>query len=339
MPIPVVTVLLPARNAEPTVARAVETLLEGTLTDLRVLAIDDGSTDGTRAVLNRCAARDPRVEILDGGGRGLVEALNLALQQVTSPYVARMDADDEALPRRLEASVHALETHPDLDGVGTGVELFRDDQPISPSLQAYASWLNSLTSPEQLFRERFIESPLCHPSVCLRRDVLRATGGWRDGDFPEDYALWLELLERGHRLANLPEVLLRWRDSSNRMTRTDPRYALARLMWTKARYLVLERGPLSDGRPCAIWGAGPSGKTLTRFLLERGVEVRRYIEVHPRKVGTRLNGIPVVGAPDLGPPGREHLLVCVGVRWARAEIRDDLVALGWVEGRDFTCVA
>jgi hypothetical protein len=268
-----------------------------------------------------------------------VAALNLALGRATSPYVARMDADDEALPRRLEASVAALEAEPELAGVGTGVELFREDQPVSPSLQAYAAWLNGLTSAEHLYRERFIESPVCHPSVCLRRDAVVAAGGWRHGDFPEDYALWLELMDRGHGMRNLAEVLLRWRDSHQRLTWTDPRYAVRRFTWTKAHYLVRGRGPLADGRPCTVWGAGPSGKTLTRFLREEGATVERFVEVHPRKVGTRIQDIPVVSPEELGPPGRSHLLVCVGVRWAREEIRADLTSRGWVEGKDFTCAA
>ncbi|SEK32204.1 Glycosyltransferase involved in cell wall bisynthesis [Stigmatella aurantiaca] len=337
MPAPVVTVLLPARNAETTVARAVESLLEGTFPDIRVLAVDDGSTDGTQQVLQRLAAQDHRVELLDGGGRGLVAALQLALAHTHSPYVARMDADDEALPRRLEASVEALEADPRLAGVGTGVELFRDDQPVSPSLQSYAAWLNGLTTPEALHRERFLESPLCHPSVCLRRDALLATGAWEDGDFPEDYALWLKLIHAGYGLKNLPEILLRWRDSAQRLTRTDARYAKRRFLWLKAHYLA--RGPLTDGRPCSVWGAGPSGLTLSRFLLQEGIRIERYIEVHPRKVGTRINGIPVVSGAELGPPGRGLLLVCVGVRWAREELRADLTARGWVEGTDFLCAA
>lgn len=334
---PVVTVLLPARNAEPTVARAVESLLEGTLQPVRILAVDDGSTDGTRSVLQRLAARDARVEVLDGQGRGLVAALQLGLSHATSPYVARMDADDEALPRRLEASVEALEADSHLGGVGTAVELFREDQPVSPSLQRYAAWLNRLTTVEALRRECFIESPLCHPSVCLRREALVATGGWEHGDFPEDYALWMKLLHAGYGLRNLPEVLLRWRDSAGRLTRTDPRYDVKRFTWVKARYLAL--GPLEGGRPCTLWGAGPSGLVLTRLLREHGVTVERFVDVHPRKVGTRVQGIPVVAPEQLGPPGPGLLIVCVGVPWAREEIRADLTARGYVEGVSFLCAA
>ena len=335
---PVVTVLLPARNAEPTVARAVESLLEGTLREIRVLAVNDGSTDGTRAVLVGLAARDSRVEVLDGGGRGLVAALNLALSHTTSPYVARMDADDEALPRRLEASVEALEADPSLGGVGTGVELFREDQPVSPSMRDYADWLNGLTTPERLHRERFVESPICHPSVCLRREAVVEAGGWEHGDFPEDYYLWLKLMDRGHRMHNVPEVLLRWRDSTGRLTRTDPRYAHKRFIWVKARYLVRSREVA--GRPLTVWGTGPGGLTLTRFLLAEGARVERFIDVHPRKVGTRIHGIPVFPPESLGaPPEDTHLVAAVGVRGIREEIRGALTALGWVEGVHFTCAA
>jgi GT2 family glycosyltransferase len=315
----------------------VESLLEGTLSDIRVLAVDDGSTDGTRQVLQGLRARDSRVEWLDGGGRGLVAALQLALSHATSPYVARMDADDESFPRRLEASVEALEADSHLAGVGTAVELFREDQPVSPSLQAYASWLNGLTTAEALFRARFIESPLCHPSVCLRREALVATGGWEEGDFPEDYALWLKLLHAGYGLRNLPEVLLRWRDSAERLTRTDARYAVRRFLWVKARYLAL--GPLADGRPLTVWGAGRSGLALARLLREQGRSVARFIDVHPRKVGTRIQGIPVLSGEELGPPDQGLLLLCVGVRWAREELRANLTARGWVEGVDFLCAA
>jgi hypothetical protein len=67
--------------------------------------------------------------------------------------------------------------------------------------------------------------------------------------------------------------------------------------------------------------------------------VARFVEVHPRKVGTSIGGIPVVGYPDLGPPSEEHVLVAVGAKGARAEIRAWLGERGYLEGEHFTCVA
>jgi glycosyltransferase involved in cell wall biosynthesis len=326
VPGPSITVLLPARDAEATVAVAAQCVLNQTFRDFELLAIDDGSTDGTSAVLR--GLDDPRLRVLHGGGKGLVHALNLGLSEARGPLIARMDADDECHPRRLELSLSALK--PDLAGVGTQVEIFRDERPVSPNLAAYGAWLNALTSPELVFRDRFVESPLCHGSVVLRRD---AFDGWREGDFPEDWELWLRLLESGQRLSCVPQVLYRWRDHDRRLTRTDGRYALARQASLKAQYLAAKH------RRLIIAGAGRTGLELSRLLRARGVEVERFIDVNPKKVGTRIEGVPVVSPDDVGPPSGVHLIAAAGSKGAREEIRKHLGGLGWREGPDYTCAA
>lgn len=336
MGLPTVSVILPARDAHATVDAAVRSLIAQTRGDFELIAIDDGSVDGTGAVLQALAGEDRRIRVLRTPGIGLVGALNLGLGEVHGRYVARMDADDESLPERFERSVAALEADPSLSGVGTGVEIFRDDRPPSPSLQAYARWLNSLTTPELLFRDRLIESPLCHPSSMLRREAAETAGGWREGDFPEDWELWLRMLEGGHRLSCVPQVLYRWRDHDTRLTRTDARYG-------RAQHLALRADVIArrfQGRPLVIAGAGEIGVRLARLLVARGAKVSRFIEVNPRKIGQRIHGVPVVAGSDLGAPERgEHLLAAVGLSGAREELRTWLMGLGWLEGRDFTCVA
>ncbi len=332
---PTVSILLPARDAEATVEAAVKSLLVQTFADFELLAVDDGSKDGTRAVLQRLATGEPRLRVFSTPGAGLVGALAMAMTAARGRYVARMDADDESLPKRLERSVAALEADPALAGVGTGVEIFREDRPPSPNLLAYGAWLSSLTTPERLFHERLVESPLCHPSVTLKRSALEAVGGWRDGDFPEDWELWLRLLEAGHRLVCLPEVLHRWRDSESRLTRKDARYGLDRHLALKAEAIARRFQKVS----LTFWGAGEVGLKLSRLVRAKGVAVVRFVELHPRKVGRRLEGVPVIRPEELGPPGVGHLLAAVGAKGARAQIRAWLVERKWTEGVDFTCVA
>jgi glycosyltransferase involved in cell wall biosynthesis len=328
-------VLLPARDAEATVRAAVESMLAQSLGDLEVVAVDDGSVDGTPAELARLAERDARVRVLRTKGLGLVGALNVGLEACRAPLIARMDADDVSLPSRIEASVAALDADPSLSGVGTGVEIFRDDRPPSHNLQAYGRWLSSLTSPELVFRDRLIESPLCHPSVTLRRSALEAAGGWRDGDFPEDWDLWLRLLESGHRLTVLPQVLHRWRDHDRRLTRRDARYAIERHLDLKADVLAKRFA----GVPLTLWGATETGRGLARRLIARGALVHRFVELAPRKVGQTIHGAKVVAPEALAGPGDGHLLSCVAAKGARQDIRGWLAARGWLEVRDFTCVA
>ena len=240
-----------------------------------------------------------------------------------------MDADDQCDPRRLAVCVAALEADPHLSGVGTQVEIFRDDCPVSPNLRSYQQWLNSLTTCEKLFADRLVESPLCNPSLILRREAFEWAEGWREGDFPEDWELFLRLLQNGRKLRCVEQVLVRWRDHERRVTRTDPRYGLDRHLALKARFLA----PLLR-RPVTIWGAGEIGLKLSRLL--GGVD--RFVEVNAKKIGMVIDGSPVVGLKDVGAPAG-HLISAVGAKGARAKIRTFLEDAGWLEGRDFTCAA
>ncbi|MCU0696856.1 MAG: glycosyltransferase [Myxococcaceae bacterium] len=330
-----VSVLLPARDAADTIDAAIESVLAQTFGDFELLAIDDGSRDETRARLDAWVRRDGRVRVWSTGGVGLVGALNEGLSKARGALVARMDADDVSLPDRFRRSIERLHDDASLAGVGTGVEIVRADRPPSPALVAYGKWLSSLTTPERLFADRLIESPLCHPSVTLRRAAIDRVGGWRDGPFPEDWDLWLRLLESGERLVCLPQVLHRWTDHERRLTRTDARYRQSG--HTALRADVLARR--LAGQPIGIWGAGERGITLAKALLARGARVERFIDVNPRKLGQRIHGARVVWPDDLLPPGAEHVIAAVGASGARAEIRAFLESRGFVETEHYTCAA
>lgn len=334
---PRVSILLPVKDAQGTIAQAVESVLRQTVNALELVVVDDGSTDDTPRILAQLACTDPRITVARGEGAGLCAALQRGLTLCTAPFVARMDGDDEAFPERLERSLAALEANPALWAVGTQVEIFREDIPPSPNMQAYARWLNGLTTPEALFRDRLVESPLCHPSVTLRRQALQSLGGYRDGPFPEDYDLWLRILDAGGKLKAVDVVLLRWRDHHRRLTRTDPRYGPDGFTRAKAESLL--RSVLADRPPVSIWGTGPQATAMAQALLREGVRIERYLDVTPKKIGQKIHGIPVCDFRELQRPGPEHLLAAVAAKGAREEIRGYLAQRGFVEGEHFTVIA
>jgi glycosyltransferase involved in cell wall biosynthesis len=331
-----VAVLLPARDAVRTVRAAARSILRQTHRDLALVAVDDGSTDGTGEVLHRLAERDPRVVVVQGPGEGIARALNRALARADAPLVARMDADDLAHPRRLALQLEALAAVPSLAAVGSQVRLF-PRRVLRPGMVRYVEWLNGLTTPALVDRDLFVEAPLVHPAALIRREALERIGGWRDGPFPEDYDLWLRLVEAGGALSNVPRVLLGWRESAGRLTRTDGRYALPNHRALKAA--ALSRTWLAGRREVAIWGAGETGKAMADALAREGIRAALFVEVDAKKIGRTARGAPVVGVDQLARARGLPLLVAVGAAGARELIRAELERAGWQEVRDFRCVA
>jgi glycosyltransferase involved in cell wall biosynthesis len=333
-----VSVLLPVRDAADTLSECLDSLAGQTLEDHEVVTIDDGSTDGSGALLEGRASADRRLRVLRGPRRGLVPALNRALAEARSSVVARMDADDVARPDRLERQADHLAHHPEVDVLGSRVELLSDPAvPPSGGMRAHVEWLNGLLDHEAMSRDRFVEAPLVHPSVVLRRAALERLGGWREFDGPEDYDLWLRAFDAGLHFCKLPEVLLLWRDRPRRLTRTDPRYSPGRFLSLKLE--ALRRGPLVGGRPVVIWGAGPVGKSWARALAAAGHPIAAFTEVDERKLGVLIHGAPVVPISEARRPGRPLHLAAVGQRGARARIRIEAARLGLRDGEDLVAVA
>jgi hypothetical protein len=334
--VPRVAVLLPARDAAATLRAAAASILRQTERDLALVCVDDGSTDGTAEVLERLAARDRRVVVVNGPGEGIARALNRGLAGCDAEVVARMDADDVAHPRRLALQREALAADRSLAAAGARVRLF-PRRVVRAGMARYAAWLNGLTTPERVARDLFVEAPLVHPAAAIRREALERAGGWRDGPFPEDYDLWLRLAEAGGGLTNVAATLLDWRESAGRLTRTDPRYDLARHVALKAEFLA--RGPLAGRREVALWGAGETGKAFADALGARGISVALFVEVDPNKIGRRVRGAPVVAYGEAGRARGLPFLVAVGAPGARDLIRAELARQGFEEPRDFRCVA
>jgi cellulose synthase/poly-beta-1,6-N-acetylglucosamine synthase-like glycosyltransferase len=329
----VISVLLPARNAEATVEAALWGLLQQRAAPpFEVVCVDDASSDGTMEALLRASRSDGRVRVFPGEGRGLVAALQLGLARCRGELIARMDADDLVHPDRLCLQAELLARDASLGAVGSLVRCFPG--PLAPGLARLEAWLDSVVTPEQCDAARFIEAPLVHPSTTFRRAALEAVGGWRDAGWPEDWDLLLRLAAGGWRLAKVPQVLLWWRDSPDRLTRTGPAYAPERMIELRAEHLA--RGPLG-GRTFDVWGAGPTGKRLARALEAHGLRPRCFWDVDPRKRVAR--GARVVPAAELRTPDEALILCAVGAAGAREEIRAGLLTRGFEEGRDFLFAA
>ena len=202
---PAVSVVLPVKNGSAYIEAAIVSILTQTFCDFELLIVDDGSCDDTMAIARRVCAADPRVRILANPGAGLVDALNFAIEAARAPLIARMDADDIALPHRLERQHAFMSAHPEVAVVGAQARFI--DQQGAPTGRATAL----PESHEAIAKTLLKYCCLCHPTALMRADVLKLVGGYR-AQVPaaEDLDLWLRIAEHG-RLINLPEPLLLYR--------------------------------------------------------------------------------------------------------------------------------
>ena len=277
---------MPVRNAADTLETALSSIEAQTMQEWELIAIADRCDDKSPEILEVAAASDPRVRILRAEDPGLVAALNAGIANARAPLIARFDADDECERERLEQQVQYLRTNLQIGACGSLVR-FGGNPFTQLGYALHVEWINSIVAPEDIALNRFIESPVAHPSMMFRSELVQRHGGYRDGPFPEDYELWLRWMDAGAMFGKVPQALLTWNDPPGRLSRTDPRYSPEAFYECKCHYLArwLKRERPKAGR-IFLWGAGrPTRKrfaTLRRLHRRRREKDRR---THRRRRG------------------------------------------------------
>jgi glycosyltransferase involved in cell wall biosynthesis len=240
---PLLSVILPAYNCRRYLGAAIASIAAQTHRDFEFLIVDDGSTDGSAAVIDHAAAADARIRVIRRANTGIVGALNDGLAAATGELIARMDGDDLAEPGRFAAQLAFFRAQPDCIAAGSAVWFI---DPAGAVIDRYAPPLAHAAIEAELLRGN--GGALIHPALLLRRDALVAVGGYRrQYDRAEDLDLFLRLARHGT-LANLATPLLRYRvhaASTNFVHRAQQRL-LTRSLVDQAR---LARGlaPLAAG--------------------------------------------------------------------------------------------
>lgn len=212
MTTPAVSVVMPVRDGAPWLSEACLSILGQSLANLELIVIDDGSSDASPDILSALAAADRRLRWQRQAPLGLVAALDHGLGLAEAPLLARLDADDVALPTRLALQSAFMAAHPDVVLLGSwahridagGRRLGRLDPP---------------TAHHDLVRQLAARNPFVHSTVMMRTAAARRIGGYRAAcDGAEDYDLWLRLSEQGS-VAILGEPLVLYREHGDSVTR------------------------------------------------------------------------------------------------------------------------
>jgi hypothetical protein len=212
MSIPRISVALSVHNDEHFLPAAIESILGQDFGDFEFLIVNDGSTDRSGAIIDDHARRDPRIRPIQQENRGLIASLNRLIDEARAPLIARMDGDDISLPDRFARQVAYFDANPDHGVLGTGTHDIDDKGIVRPHIDRRPLDHAGIVAALQH------GSPICHPSVMMRRDAVRAVGGYRPAyRHCEDYDLWLRLSVLT-RLGNLPDRLIQYRRSDSQVS-------------------------------------------------------------------------------------------------------------------------
>ena len=328
---PEISVIFPVGPGANRACFALADILGQSWKSLEVIFLLNGCPSAVREEV--CGLQDDRVRVVDLGEEGcLLDALNEGIRLSRGKWLARMDSDDRCDPERLEKTMVPLLSG-ECDVASCGIELVGA---LGDGMQRYVDWVNGLTDPEKVSRERFIESPVVQPTVIMARETLLEAGAYQDDGLAEDYSLWLRLLHQGRRFGKVSEALYQWTDRPDRLTRTHPRYGQREMLILKARALanlaeVKERG-------IVIAGAGPNGKVIASELLAQGIELHGFFEISPKRVGGICRDRPIAGYPEFGTRWRDAVLLsAVGSPGGREKVRAAAEEPGYQEGDDFWC--
>lgn len=221
-------------NGERYLRESVESILNQTFKDFEFIIINDGSTDKTEEILN--SYKDGRLRIFNQPNQGLTRSLNKALRFAQGEYIARQDADDISLPKRIGKQVEFLDIHKDIAVLGTFARIINELGCVVGDVIQFPE-----IEPEKIGRRLYFGNYLAHPTVMYRSSVIKKLGGYNeDFEFSQDYELWLRVIEGGYGIVSLPEYLSLYR-------RHDSQKSMVSLkMQTKygylARELAIEKG-------------------------------------------------------------------------------------------------
>lgn len=265
-----ISVMMSVYNAERYVAEAIQSILGQTEGRFEFLIVNDGSRDASGSIIDRYAAQDSRIRAIHQENRGLIASLNRMLDEARAPLVARMDSDDVSRPERFAVQLAWMQAHPDIAVLGTNTDELDADGAFFPCSDFHPE------HPADIRERLMAASAMCHPSVMMRRDVIRALGGYRAAfRHCEDYDLWLRVSER-HDLYNLPDRLFLYRRSPDQVS--EKHILVQAIGAACARYAAQQR---RAGLPDPFEGATslPSLDQIDAVLGSSGVGARMRLEV------------------------------------------------------------
>ena len=279
-----ISILMPVKNTAQYLIECLDSILIQTETAWELIAVDDGSTDGSFKILKDYANNDGRIKVFKNKGIGIIEALRLAYSKSSGNLLTRMDADDIMSIDKLSILKSNL-LEKGRGHLALGLVSYFSEQALGEGFKKYEAWLNRLTSNGINFSEIYKECVIPSPCWMVFREDLDRCNAFEPNYYPEDYDLAFRFYLNGLQPIACKNVLHFWRDYPTRTSRTDVHYADNTFLKIKLRYFLLLEYDTS--KTLVVWGAGAKGKSVARKLLDKKIDFL-WICDNPKKIGKHI---------------------------------------------------
>lgn len=306
---PIVSIIMPVFNGELHLTQALDSIVKQTWEQWELIAIDDGSTDGTAAILSSFEKKDQRIKILSIEHGGVIQALQAGQTQIRGDFVTRMDADDLMPKDKLANLIQPILKNASTPQISVGkVKYFSDEQQgLGDGYRRYERWLNGNLMANDPYEEIFRECVIPSPNWMMNTATFQAIGGFDDLSYPEDYHFCFRCRLNGIKISPVDTITHLWRDWPDRSTRTADHYKDNLFFNLKARFYAQDK-PYPENTTL-VWGAGNKGKALVRALLDQGVNFEWTCE-NPRKIDHHIYGVQIK-EPSLETMSGVNVLIAV----------------------------
>jgi glycosyltransferase involved in cell wall biosynthesis len=273
---------MPFKNPGNYFIPCVESILNQSYKNWELIAVNDHSDDGSFQLAQSCANKHTKITVIDSKGDGIIQALRCGYECSKGDYIHRMDSDDIMPRQKLEKMMEAISPKSLVTGL---VDYFSDDFDLGDGYKKYTTWINQSMKSGDLWKDIYKECPVPSSAWLLHRDDFESVGAFNSSLIPEDYEFSFRLYQSGIKIKIVPEVIHRWRDSTNRTSRMESQYFPENYVDLKVGYfLKIDRNKTI---PLVLWGAGKKGKKIARVLLELG-ENFTWVTDNPLKFGVNI---------------------------------------------------
>ena len=311
---------MPVKNAQPFLTDCIKSILSQTETDWELVAVNDGSTDNSKAILEQFAQADKRIHVLENNGAGIIAALRLAYSKSQGNLITRMDADDIMPPIKLETLKRNLLSF-EKSHVAVGQVKYFSEEGLKDGYRYYESWLNGLTKNGTNYSDIYRECVIPSPCWMVFREDLDKCGAFDSDVYPEDYDLCFRFYGNGLKPIPNSDMLHHWRDHSSRSSRNDPNYTDNRFLDLKLYwFLKLDHQP---EKTLVVWGAASKGKSLAKGLQKAGVDFR-WMCNNPNKINKHVYDTLIENVEGISDLSDLQVLVAVANKNEQADIRQRL---------------